>query len=1425
MSFQFVHRFVLFFLSFLLCPILVSAQTNSVPSRIIQAVEETNLTLLKGNTHPLARPNFDRGPAPPSLRMERMLLVLKRSPDQETALKTLLDQQQDKSSPNYHQWLTPEQFGQQFGPSDQDIQTITAWLGSHGLQVARVAKGRTVIEFSGTASQVQEAFRTSIHKYTVNGEDHWANSSDPSIPAALAPVVAGVVTLHNFLKKSAHHVLGTLTKTGTTGQASQSNPSLTFSAGCSSNGGLCYAIGPYDFAAIYNVLPLWKESPAINGTGQSIAIVARSDVRAQDVLAFRNFFGLPPSFQYLTLNDGPDPGIVPGDETEALVDIDWSEAVANGATIDLVVSGSTNTADGTDLSALYIVDDNVAPVMGVSFTSCESSLGSTGNQFYESLWEQASAQGITVVVSSGDSGAACESPGTEVLAPAQHGFGVNGISSTPFNVAVGGTDFDDFANPQSYFNATSDPNTLASAKGYIPETTWNDTCTNSLVQIITGVWDAETNCNDPLLPSFVRIVGAGGGASAVYSKPSWQDGSGVGVPSDGKRDVPDVSLFAGDGFIQNAYVICELDLTKGCVLGEYGPQDFLEVGGTSVSAQAFAGIMALVNQRTGQRQGNPNYVLYKLAATQAAANPTLSCNSSSPPAFGCTFYDVTKGTIAMPCQTGSPNCNTNVPSDSYGVLSGYSATSGYDLATGLGTINVANLVNNWRSVSFLPTATTLTLNNGAPVSITHGQAVPVSLAVAPQSGSSAPTGDVSLIALVGQSIHSYTGQESVGSFALSVSGSSSSVSSTTSQLPGGTNYQVIAHYAGDGSFASSDSSPVTVTVSPENSLTTANTITQDQNGNPLPFTSGPYGGSFVFLRADVSDNPKTGKFAATGLVDISYAHDGGAPTPVPGSPFTLSAESAVLTMGTLFPAGAYTVGASYEGDPSFNASVAIPFTFTVTQAPTTMPDLGSSETESGGTLIISPSTVAIGQPIRLGVTVATHSGGVAPTGTVTFLDGGRPLSGTMTMNSSEGSSYGPAFLGASLTTSLSTAGQHTITAQYSGDSNYLLSKSSAITMNAVSYGTTTAITSSAPTIQDGQTVTFVAQVTPSQSGGPTLTGTVQFQANGINVGNPVALSNGQALITTSSLPAGSVTIYANYGGDTNYATSLGVYTEAVNSVYTTITVTSSSPTISLGASVTFAAQIGPAQVGVASPSGWVLFSANGLYISDRVLVTNSQAQVTTTWLPPGTDQIRADYSGDTNYPSSFGTFTETVNAPPPLSITVNPATITIPSPGGSGSTVLTFTAHNGFTGTINLTPSVCSGLPSESSCSFSASSVVLSATTTTGSSTLTVATTAPSAAIPRRLKPPNGIGWQTLGAGIAIALLCLMRLRARRQRWSAVFAALLLAVVLTSNGCGGGSGNGSGGGISGTAPGTYTFTVIAASQGVTANATVTVTIQ
>ncbi len=491
----------------LLASTLVAAQISTPAVQPQRADASGERVVLRGNVHPLARAEFDHGVAPDDLPQRRMLLLLQRSAEKESALERLLEEQWTKSSPNYQKWLSPQEFAERFGPSDSEIQSASNWLGSNGFQVTRIAPGRNVIEFSGTAAQVRNAFHTEIHKFQVNGEEHWANVSDPQIPASLASTIRGIVSLNDFPRPPLSHELGAVQRSPLTDEW---QPAFTFSP---RTGTTLHGIAPADFAAIYNVQPLWDAN--IDGTGQTIAIVANSNINVTDVQSFRSLFGLPVNQPQIIL-DGPDPGLTRG-ETEAVADVEWSGAVAKNATIDLVVSGSTETTSGVDLSALYIVENNLAPILSMSFGGCEPGMGTAENAFVNELWKQAAAQGITVIVSSGDSlSAGCDAAGSTF---ATKGLAVSGAASTPYDVAVGGTDFDQGGNPATFWNTTNDPVTGRSVKSYIPEMAWNVSCAQFG---ISGCANNATNSGN---------AGAGGGPSSIYKKPTWQ--TGPGVPSAG----------------------------------------------------------------------------------------------------------------------------------------------------------------------------------------------------------------------------------------------------------------------------------------------------------------------------------------------------------------------------------------------------------------------------------------------------------------------------------------------------------------------------------------------------------------------------------------------------------------------------------------------------------------------------------------------------------------------------------------------------------------------------------------------------------------------------------------------------------------------------------------------------------------------------
>ena len=669
------------------------------------------------------------------------------------------------------------------------------------------------IRFSGTAGQVESTFHTEMHNLSVKGEAHIANMTDPQIPAALAPAVVGIKSLHNFFPKPLHHMGSTATRDSKSGKWMRSVPAATNATtssapttlaavrpqvGISVPAGGGYSayqvedLSPYDFATIYNVLPLWNASTPIDGTGQTIAIAATSGINLSDIATFRSTFGLPVNAPTNITGNGqpvtvctdttgtkpfPSNPCTTSDLVENTLDAEWSGAVAKGANIIVVSSYPSSTSDDNLYdSESYIIQNKTAKIMNVSYGQCELGEGTTGNIQYNNLWQTAASEGIAVFVASGDSAAAsCDQGGDSAGTPyaAQYGLSVSGLTSTPYNTSVGGTDFNwcsltqsTECSPAPYWSSTSNSSTKASALGYVPEVPWNDTCASPLAANfinvdwaqylgVSGVTSPEAACNFVVnynsyiyrnyganLSVLVDTVGGSGGASSCtvsngstvascsggYAKPSWQTGV-PGIPADGKRDVPDVAFFASAGLLSSSsYLICVSEVAA-CTYTTSKEPTAQEVGGTSVASPAMAGVMALINQKAGGAQagGSPgvNAELYALAAKQTYTKCSAETGTTT---NGCYFNDIDAGpnsaayNNATPCFASSPNCSVLYSGDQVGILNGNSAGTGYDMATGLGSLNVANVVNNWpaalgtkaTTVTVSPSATNVTEDDVYP---------------------------------------------------------------------------------------------------------------------------------------------------------------------------------------------------------------------------------------------------------------------------------------------------------------------------------------------------------------------------------------------------------------------------------------------------------------------------------------------------------------------------------------------------------------------------------------------------------------------------------------------------------------------------------------------------------------------------------------
>jgi subtilase family serine protease len=575
---------------------LLVAQTlpsqSPVQDRIVRPINDAQISVVQHNVRPWVRAENDKGKVSDSFKLDHVTMAFRLSQAQQSTLTTLLHKLQDSSSSSFHKWLTPEQFGSQFGLSPNDVNQIVAWLENQGFVVDEVARSHMWVAFSGTAAQVEDAFHTEIHNYLVDGKIYYANAGNPAVPSAIADVVLGFRGLDNFRPKPRAVIRRV---------APGALPHFTSSISGD------HFLTPNDIGTIYDINSLYDSG--INGAGESIAVTGQTDIYSNDITAFRAAAGLATNNPTIILIPGSgDPGVSTNDLPEADLDLEWSAGIAPNATIIYVNSG---TAGGAFDSLQYAIDQGLAPVVSISYGECEADWASATLQALAELAEQANAEGMTVVAASGDDGATdCDEPTTPkgIVTIATHGLAVDAPASIPYVTGVGGTEFNEGSG--DYWSSTNNSNN-GSALSYIPEIAWNDTS------------------------SSVGLAASGGGASTVFSKPAWQ--TGTGVPNDGARDVPDIALDASP--IHDGYLICS---DGSCVNGfRESNEDLTVVGGTSAGAPIFSAILSLVNEETNSStgQGNVNYVLYPLATQQPTA-----------------FHDITTGNNKEPCQKGSTDC-------------------------------------------------------------------------------------------------------------------------------------------------------------------------------------------------------------------------------------------------------------------------------------------------------------------------------------------------------------------------------------------------------------------------------------------------------------------------------------------------------------------------------------------------------------------------------------------------------------------------------------------------------------------------------------------------------------------------------------------------------------------------------------------------
>ncbi len=1450
----------------------VNAQEQAAPAaaRITQKIDERSLATLRGNTHPLAKPKYDLGAAPGSKVAGRLILVLARSAAQEASLQTWLSSVQDPNSPNYHKWLTPDEFGKSFGVSDADLATVEGWLQGNGFAVNKVSPSRMAIEFSGTTAQIQSAFHTPVHSYLIDGIQHWANTSDPQIPMALTPVVAGVARLNDFNPRS-NAVRG---PTGVYNAATgRIEPSYTL--GDATNGFTMF-VGPADAATIYDTPTAYNASHSgtlYDGTGVTIGIAGDSNIDVTQDANYRATFGLPAKATTVVV-DGDDPG-ENGDAIEAYLDTEVAGGIAPNASVILYTAANTYLSTGLLLAISRAIDDNQADILNVSFGGCEADQGQTGNQYIYDLWQQASAQGISVTVSSGDSGSAgCDNENTEW--EAQYGLAVNGLASTPYTIAVGGTDFDTlFSNfPTSFTQYVDITNTLAnhrSALKYIPERPWND----STFQNYNSTISADIPWSATQYYTGANIVAAGGGFSACvqqsaeacssgYPVPSWQ--SGFAVASMG-RNVPDVSFLAGNALYGAIWGLCtdfDTDSSGNPVADcagtpTTGSNFYLTgVGGTSAAAPAFAGMLALIKQKTGSRLGQADYVLYDLAKKH----------------YSTVYHDVSTGNNSVACSAGSFGCSQNALG--YYFMTGYNASTGFDEASGLGSVDASQLASNWAGAGLAATTSSLTLNGStAALNITHGTSVQVGVSVTGSGGT--PAGNVALVDSINPALVPNSG--SIASFTLA----SGAATGTTDSLPGGS-YNVSAHFGGSQSFAESDSNSIPVTVSAESSTlnlkvagyfdpATGRSATTPYYGYIYLIDAQPYGNSASAANPDG---------AATGNITFKNG------TATLGTASIASDGIAELQTSTL-PGGADSLSASFPGDSSFLASTSNAVALTVQPAISSLTVTTDKEGYNPGDPVTMTATFSSSAGSK-----ALDSLGVAPTGTVTFIADGSNQLGTASVAGTTGTSASFATASATFTAIRLFSGNHNITATYSGDNNYATSSSpNSAFIQVISAGSTISLTPNSTTIKQNQSLQLTANLsTVGSLPGPTGTVTFSVIKNTDLMGawsSSTPVSNGVATVTipANALPLGTFTLSADYGGDNYYGTVfvtgslqvtssgtvnptlsltlpsapvngglpialtvsgpsgdpvptgpviipvsnnswtlvngsvsfteyypwqpgsntitvtyLGDSTYAAGSASGTFTemapgnvsVSPQNPTVYVGNALTLSVSI-PQSASLPQPTGTITVAA-GSYASAAVALSSGSASITipANTLPVGSDIVGITYSGDAYYTAGSSSDLVQVTSTPP-GFTITGNNLTLPPGATTGNTsTVMVTPSSGFTGAVSLSAALA-GSPAGAVDPPTLSFGTTSPVTISGAGSQIATLTINTTAPSGAFVAPQALPGAHWRTGtVAFASVLLLGIGAIRRRWRSALAMIFLLVVLAGGAISCGGSGGSGGG-------------------------------
>jgi hypothetical protein len=1200
-----------------------TAGSRSARSLVTQKIDNNARITLAHNVRPELNAKTDLGPVEDTMSVQ-LHLVLQRSPEQQADLTTLIEHQHQASAAEFHKWLTPEQFGERFGASEQDVTRITDWLESRGFTVKSVNHGNSMIDFSGTAGAVREAFHTQLHSLEVNGKRVYANDRDPQIPAALAPVIGGITGLQNIPLRPNHtqparasydKATHTWQRHALPGTPEAAQPEFADGQGD-------YYISPQDYYTIYNVNPVY--TAGYKGSGLTVAVIEQSDMAygtvtgttasGGDVATFRSLFGVAGTLSMEVLHGGTgaacsDPGVVSGDETEATLDAEWANALAPAA--KLLYMSCDGNSGGVIQSLAAVIDNNLADTMSMSYGNSELNFTSSSDYMeLDTLYAQAAAQGESVFVSTGDSGSdvADQNQGQGAV----NGLNVSALSASPYVTATGGTDFQDYydansgGQPQSKYWSNTNSTFYGDATGYVPEMSWNFSCASSMLAEFESQDTPAAFCaTNPSLGGgyslVLNVVGGSGGFSTHYAVPSYQ--SGITGYSGTMRAQPDMAMFASPGLWTHGLIYCDSIATNTSCDSS---ADFAVAGGTSFVAPAMAGIGGLLVNYTGTRQGVLNYALYALAKTQYATNPT-GCYSNgqtnntgvttSVPQSTCIFNDVTTGNNDEGCTAGGTQCFVN-SGQTYGVLStkgasslviGYPSTVGYDEVSGVGTLNVNNLLTKWNTAF-----TSKTVLTASPTSITTAQSTTLSATVT----GGTPAGFTGKAPTVNGKINFLSGTTNVGTCTLASGTCSASVTGATL---GAGSHSITAMFVGSNAYPTSTSTATTVTV-------TGSSVTTTTSVAATP--SSAVHGQSVSLKATVTASSGT----ATGMVTFTSAGASlGSCTLASG---TCTASTAALPVGT------DTVAAAYGGASGFGTSTGAT-TVTVSNANTLT------------TVTATPSTITAGSSTTLKATVAVQApGSGTATGTVTFKHSTTTL-GSCTLGSGT----------CSVSTTALPSGSDVVTASYSGASGFGTSSGTVtVTVTSGTATTTTKFTATPNPLVVGQTVALKATVTASSG---TATGKVNFAVGTVALGS-CTLASGACTFSasTNGQTPGTYPIVATYAGASGFSGSASPAVNVVlNKANTSVTVTASPNPVTPPAAATLTATVKRVAPGAGVATGTVTFSVGTTVIATVGLNGSGVAKVTapTNGVAAGSYPVTAKYIGDSSDNTSSGMVTVTVN--------------------------------------------------------------------------------------------------------------------------------------------------------------------------------------